>query len=84
MTHVTARQSDRLRWTEDGILTLIVNRLFASRTLRDLVAVDQDQLKVSAAYRKEVFYRVFPKSVHAGKNELTSRCVEMSPSPARV
>lgn len=69
MTHVTARQSDTLRWTEDGILALIVNRLFASVALQKMFNVDQEQLAVSAAYRKELFYRVFPRTVHAGKNQ---------------
>lgn len=69
LTHVTARQADTIQWSEDGILTLIVKRLFASNDLRELVAVDLDQLSASRDYREEAFYRVFPPTVNRPPNQ---------------
>lgn len=69
LTHVTARQADSLRWSEDQILTLIVNRLYASHRLRDLLAIDAEKLRASREYRQEAFYKVFPASVHGGSRQ---------------
>jgi len=69
LTHITARQSDTLRWTEDGILTLIVNRLAHSNGLVRLLGVDRDQLSASARSRERFFYCVFPGTVNAGPNQ---------------
>lgn len=69
LTHVTARQADRLQWSEDQILTLIVRRLAASGPLRDYLKIDRDRLAASPAYQKSVFYRVFPETVHAKPNQ---------------
>lgn len=69
LTHVTARQSDKLSWSEDQILTLVVNRLYAADSLCELLNVNRAQLKVSSEYRREAFYKIFPETVHAGKNQ---------------
>src|SRR5207247_2891010 len=45
LTHITSRQSDKMQWSEDQILTLIGNRLFASEALRNYLKVDKDKLK---------------------------------------
>ncbi|MCH7719754.1 MAG: hypothetical protein IH988_02020 [Planctomycetes bacterium] len=69
LTHVTARQADSLRWSEDQILTLIVNRLRASDVLCRFVGLDVDQLKASRDYRRDAFYKIFPPTVHPGSNQ---------------
>ena len=69
LTHVTARQADRLAWSQDGILNLVVRRLFASSTLRDALQVDPDRLAASPDYRSECFYRVFPETVYSPPNQ---------------
>jgi len=69
LTHVTARQSDKLSWSEDQILTLIVNRFFASDQLCQLLKVNREQLKASREHQRDAFYRVFPPTVYSGKNQ---------------
>lgn len=66
LTHVAARQSDRLHWNEEQILTLIVKRLFASEELAVYLDVDRERLAASSAYQSEAFYRVFPPTVYKG------------------
>ena len=69
LTHVTARQADRLAWSQDGILNLVVRRLFATETMRDVLRVDQERLAASPEYRAECFYRVFPATVYSPPNQ---------------
>ncbi len=69
LTHVTARQSDTIQWSEDAILTLVTRRLFVSPELCRLLSVDADQLAASRDYREEVFYRVFPRTVYRPPNQ---------------
>jgi hypothetical protein len=69
LSHITARQADTLDWSEDQILTLIVNRLFVPGLLRDYVGVNPEKLKASKAYRGECFYKVFTEKVHSGPNQ---------------
>ena len=69
LTHITARHADTLRWSEDQILTMIVNRLSTNATLCSYLNVDADKLSASLQYRREFFYRVFPISVHRGTKQ---------------
>jgi hypothetical protein len=69
LTHITARQADTLKWSIDGILTLVTKRLFASRVLCDFVDVDPDRLSASSDARLEAFYRVFPRTVYSPPNQ---------------
>jgi hypothetical protein len=69
LTHVTNRQADTLRWSEDQILTMIVKRLFAEVQLRQFFKVDAAQLDASKRYQSECFYKVFPGTVHTGINQ---------------
>ncbi len=69
LTHITARQADTLRWSEDQILTMIVKRLYASKRLQDYLNVNSDRLAASQDYQKEAFYKVFPKSVFPGEKQ---------------
>jgi hypothetical protein len=69
LTHVTSRQSDRLRWSEEQILTLVVKRLFAAEALREYLHVDEQHLSANLEYQREAFYKVFPETVHSGNNQ---------------
>lgn len=69
LSHITGRQSDRLAWSQDQILKLIVNRLYAREEVRLLLGVDQEQLNTNSAYREAAFYKIFPPSVHGGKRQ---------------
>jgi hypothetical protein len=69
LTHLTARKADTLKWNEDQILSVIVNRIFASHSLRQFCSVDKDHLGASLDYRREAFYKVFPASVHTGERQ---------------
>jgi len=69
LTHLTARQADTLRWSEDQILTMIAKRLFSSKDLCDFLKVETDRLNASLTYRQDAFYKVFPPTVHKGSNQ---------------
>lgn len=69
LTHVTARQADSLRWSDDQILTLIINRLFASQQLAQYLDVDATRLKASKEYRTKMFYTVFPHFLRKGNRQ---------------
>ncbi len=69
LTHITARQADTLRWSEDMVLTMLVKRLFADANLRAHLGVDKDRLDASHEYRMQCFYMVFPQTVHKGDNQ---------------
>jgi len=80
LTHVTVRQADTLKWTDEQILTMLVKRLFANNPLAELLAVEESQIAASASYREQCFYRVFPPTVFKGANQsptlrwILSRC----------
>ena len=69
LTHVTARQADTLRWTEDQILAMVVKRFFANNDLVEYLKINRDQLEASASYRKECFYKLFPPTVFRGTRQ---------------
>jgi hypothetical protein len=69
LTHVTARQADTLRWTEDQILCMVVKRIFANKSIADYLQVDSERLNANAEYRSQCFYRVFPPTVHRGAKQ---------------
>jgi len=69
LTHITARQADTLKWSEQEILTMIVNRLLACDELCELLKVDRERVAASHEYRNEVFYLIFPPTVHRGSNQ---------------
>ena len=69
LTHLTARQADTLRWSEDQILTMLVKRLFSDDALRGYLKVDKPRLEASHEYRVECFYKVFPPAIHARPNQ---------------
>jgi len=72
LTHVTVRQADTLRWTQDQILAMVVKRIFASKRLAAYLKIDRDQLEARASYRKQAFDLVFPPTVFKGAKQSTT------------
>jgi hypothetical protein len=69
LTHVTVRQADTLRWTQDQILAMVVKRFFANDQLAAYLKVNRDQLDASASYRTASFNKIFPPSVFRGPKQ---------------
>ncbi len=69
LTHISARQADTLRWTEDQILTMVVKRIFANEPIASYLEIDGGRLDASLDYRREAFYKVFSGTVHRGANQ---------------
>ncbi len=69
LTHVTARQADTLCWTEDQILTMIINRICANDQIAKYLKWDSSKAKVSAEYRSECFKKIFPEQVFKGTSQ---------------
>lgn len=69
LTHVTARQADTLRWSQDQILTMLVKRIFSNESICKALDVDPTRLDASFEYRQDCFYKVFPPTVHGGKKQ---------------
>jgi hypothetical protein len=69
LTHVTARQADTLRWTQDQILAMVVKRFLANEQLVDYLGVNREHLEASAGYRTECFDKIFPPTVFRGPKQ---------------
>lgn len=69
LTHVTARMADKLSWSEDQILTVVVKRLFACDALCEYLAINREALAASRRNQEEAFYKVFPTTVHSGPRQ---------------
>ncbi|MBN1618396.1 hypothetical protein JW887_03575 [Candidatus Dojkabacteria bacterium] len=69
LTHITARQADTLRWSEEQILTMIVRRINANQILSEYLNIDAEKLEASREYQKEIFYKVFPEAVYSGEKQ---------------
>lgn len=69
LTHVTSRMADTLRWSEEQILAMIIRRIFASEPLRSHFQIDDDLLRLSTAYQREMFYRIFSDTVYRPPNQ---------------
>jgi hypothetical protein len=86
LTHITARQADTLRWTDDQILAMVVKRFFANEPFSGYLQINRDMLDANASYRKNAFYRIFPPTVFKGKKQsptirwmtLPSECVSLN------
>jgi hypothetical protein len=82
LTHVTVRQADTLRWTQDQILAMVVKRFFANNELTAHLGVNRIQLEASASYRAECFGRMFPPTVFRGPKQsptirwICNRCAD--------
>jgi hypothetical protein len=69
LTHITARQADTLKWTQEQILTMIVKRFFANDGIASYLKVNCEQLDASASYRRECFSKLFPPTVFRGPKQ---------------
>lgn len=82
LTHVTARQADTLRWTQDQILAMVVKRFFANDRLVDYLKINRDRLDASASYRAQCFDKIFPPTVFRGPKQsptirwICNRCAD--------
>jgi hypothetical protein len=82
LTHVTVRQADTLRWTQDQILAMVVKRFFANDDLSAYLQTNRDQLDASAAYRAASFGKIFPSTVFKGTRQsptirwICNRCAD--------
>ncbi len=72
LTHVTARQSDTLRWEEEQIKTFIMKRFMANNDLIEYLKLDKEKLNASAKYRDDCFYKIFPSAVYKGPKQSTT------------
>jgi hypothetical protein len=72
LTHVTARQADTLRWTEEQIQTMIVKRFVANNNLAAYLGLKREQIDASATYRTECFNAIFPTTVFKGSRQSTT------------
>ena len=52
LTHVTVRQADTLKWTQEQILAMVVKRFFANEDLTTFLQVNREQIDASASYRE--------------------------------
>lgn len=82
LTHVTARQADTLRWTDEQILTMVMKRIFANAGMVQYLNVDVQRADANSGYRLECFYKIFPEQVFGGKSQsktlawIYKRCVD--------
>jgi hypothetical protein len=69
LTHITARRSDILRWSEEQILTMIVRRIFANSDFTSYFEIDRQLLASSIEYQRQAFYKIFAYTVHRPPNQ---------------
>lgn len=63
LTHVTDRASPTMRWAREGLLLLIVKRLYANPTASGYFQIDQKKIDTDAAYREECFNYALPPKI---------------------
>jgi hypothetical protein len=82
LTHVTARQADTLRWTEDQVLAMIVKRFVANDNVVEYLQINREQVDASAAHRTLCFNAIFPPTVFRGTRQsptirwICNRCAD--------
>jgi hypothetical protein len=69
LTHITARRSITLKWSEEQIRTMLVKRIFADEEMCKYFKVNKKNIKSSSQYCKQCFYYIFPPTVHGGPNQ---------------
>jgi hypothetical protein len=69
LTHITARRSDILRWSEEQILAMVVRRIFANERFARYFAIDKHLLETSVEYQRQSFYKIFANTVHRPPNQ---------------
>lgn len=82
LTHVTVREADTLRWTQDQILAMVIKRFCANDGFATYLGINRDQLEASASYRMDCFDKIFPPTVFKGTRQsptirwLCNRCAD--------
>src|SRR5215472_4065895 len=82
LTHVTVRQADTLRWTQDQILAMVVKRFVANDAFATYLGMNREQIEASAFYRRESFGKIFPPTVFRGPKQsptirwICNRCAD--------
>jgi hypothetical protein len=82
LTHLTVRQADTLRWTDDQILAMVVKRFCANNDLVEYLKINREKLEASPSYRMECFYKIFPPTVFKGDKQsptirwICNRCAD--------
>jgi hypothetical protein len=82
LTHITARQADTLRWTEEQVLAMIVKRFVANDSLVDYLKINREQVDASALHRTQCFRSIFPPTVFRGTRQsptirwICNRCAD--------
>ena len=69
LTHITARRSDILRWSEEQILAMIVRRIFTNEKFVKHFSIDKHLLESSTEYQRQTFYKVFADTVYRPPNQ---------------
>jgi hypothetical protein len=69
LTHLTARQADTLRWTEEQILAMLAKRVFSSAKIAEYLTINPARVYSSATYRAASLQRMFPKTVYRGTRQ---------------
>lgn len=69
LSHVAARRSDTLRWTEDQLLSMIIRRVFANTEFQDAYHPNESLLNTSIEYQRQLFYRIFDETVYRPPNQ---------------
>jgi hypothetical protein len=82
LTHVTVRQADTIRWSQDQIMAMVVKRFFSNDPLTEYLQVNREQIDASTSYRNECFYKLFPPTVFRGPKQsqtnswICNRCAD--------
>jgi hypothetical protein len=82
LTHVTARQADTLRWTDEQILSMIVKRFVANEGVVSYLKINRKKIDADATYRTQCFSLIFPQTVFKGTRQsstirwICNRCAD--------
>jgi hypothetical protein len=82
LTHLTVRQADTLRWTQDQILGMVLKRFSANKPIVDYLGLNRDQMEASLSYRAACFAKIFPPTVFRGPKQsptirwICNRCAD--------
>jgi hypothetical protein len=69
LTHVTARRSDILRWSEEQILSMVVRRIFANQDFARDFDIEDNLLSSSIEYQRQSFYKIFVDTIYRPPNQ---------------
>lgn len=72
LTHLTARQADTLRWTNDQITAMLAKRFFSNEGICAAYRVDGEKINASASYRVQCLAKLFPPTVYRGTRQSTT------------